>query len=102
MVGAMSGPSRKLLPCGAPAALFACGVVLLVAGGPPGFAWTLIVVGLGWAAHCASAAVAGSPSEHVCGSGAGSREQRVAGERRHLAGSRRSLSHVGAMGRSRS
>jgi hypothetical protein len=73
----MLRPSRKLVRCGAPAAFLAGGVAFLVAGWPPGFAWTLIVVALGWAAHCASAALAGSSSEHVCGGGADSREQRV-------------------------
>jgi hypothetical protein len=84
----MARLSRKLLQYGAAAAFLACGVAFLVAGWPAAFAWTLIVVAL----VCASTTLAGSPPEHGCCGGADSREHRAAGENRHLAESRRSLS----------
>jgi|SRR3954454_8968097 len=92
MVVAMSRPSRKVLRFGAPAAFFAGGVALLVAGGAAGLAWTLIVGAFGWAAHCASAAVAGSPSDAVCNDTSAGRQRYGPTEHRHLAESRRSLS----------
>src|SRR5690348_10440473 len=55
-------PFRKLLRWGAPAAFFGIGVALLVAGLPPGIAWTLIVVALAWAAHCARRLAVGARS----------------------------------------
>jgi hypothetical protein len=92
MVEAMARLSRKLPRYGAATAFFACGVAFLVAGWSAAFAWTLIVVALVCAAQSASTTLAGSPSEQGRGAGADSREQRVAGEQRHLAESRRSLS----------
>ncbi len=90
MVGAMSRLSRKLLRYAAAAALFVCGVAILVAGWPAAYAWTLIVFSLACAAQFAGPTLAGPRSEPRHG-GAGRGEPRVA-ERRHRAESLRSLS----------
>jgi hypothetical protein len=86
MVGAMSPFSRKLLRYGASVASFACGLSLLAAGGPAGFAWTLIVVSLGLAVQWTNAIgpPSGGPRQDVTPS------EPV--ERRDVADARRALS----------
>lgn len=90
MVGAMSPFSRKLMRYGAPAAVFACGLALLATGRPAGFAWTLIVLSLGWALQLATAI--GPPSERRRHQRRHGGQDREAVEQRHLAESRRTLS----------
>ncbi len=82
---------RPAIQDGAPAALFAAGIALLVAGWPAGLEWPLIVVALGWAAHCPSAGVAGSPSEHVRDRGADRAKRCLAAKHRHLGQPPRSM-----------
>jgi hypothetical protein len=88
----MSPLSRKLLRYGVPAAFFACGMALLVAGWSAAFAWTLIVVSLACVAQCANAGRAETPSDPVSDGRANTGEQRVSEQHRRLAESRRSLS----------
>jgi hypothetical protein len=88
----MSPLSRKLLRYAAPAALFACGVAVLVAGWPAAFAWTLIVVSLVGVAQRANAPRAGTPSDPVSDHRADGGERGLAEDRLHPGESRRSLS----------
>jgi hypothetical protein len=90
MVGAMSPLSRKLLRYSAPAAVFACGLALLATGRPAGFAWTLIVLSLGWAVQRADAI--GTPSDRPPQERRHGGQHREPLEQRHLAESRRTLS----------
>jgi hypothetical protein len=86
----MSPLSRRVLRHAAPAAFFACGVAFLAAGWPAGFAWTLIVVSLGWAAQRANAVA--PPSDLPRDDRLTGGQQRDAVQHRHLAESRRTLS----------
>jgi hypothetical protein len=86
----MAPLSRTLLRYSAPAAVFACGLALLAVGWPAGFAWTLIVLSLGWAGQCANAI--GAPSGRPRHERRHGRQHCEAVEQRHLAESRRTLS----------
>lgn len=90
MVGAMSPLSRKLLRYGASVACFACGLSMLAAGWPAGFAWTLIVLSLGVAVQWTKAI--GPPSGRPRQNGRDGGQHAEPIERRDVSEVRRALS----------